>query len=1233
MRILLQKLTLFLIGCLFVHSSVLAKTIVFSGEENIRAGQGLPSDTVFSLAQDQLGFIWVGTPSGIGILDGYGASVYSIDNGALVANYSPGNIYIDKQDHIWVGTWGNGLYRVTDNRQSIFPFPQPIEGESLLAQQRIKTILKSTSDELWVGTFDNGLIHIGGDGSEANYKRQASPNRRLLHDRVWSVAEDHLKNIWVGTSNGLNKINSQTGAIENYFNDDQLSIANRLVRTILPIGDQLWVGTNLGIFRVHIDTGKVENMLPENIAPVAINKIKSDGRSGLWIATFNGLFHFDLLTERYSTFENGGNSYLASKDIQDILVTSDELLILATRFSGVVKLNTVPKTFKILSDPLAEAENKNHIFSIATDMNNRIWAGTNNGLVRYDVATSTRSLFDSVLAPFQVGRISAVLATDGGRTIWFGTSNNLYKYDVIENRLYEQGQLLEVDSLNHIQMMLEDTDGNIWIKVAHQGLFKLTRHGEIDHYHVDAEPEFRIPNDSVVEIKIGFNGDIWLITGDLTVMRKSHGNKRFQTFDLSLSPQADKIKLISTTFTVTKDKRLLIGTYSGLLVVKIETGESELLTVEQGLSSNDIRSVIEDEFNHYWIATGNGVSILNQVGDIERVLTQKDGLSSNALNLRSVFPCLERTFCFGTDSGINLVKPSKVIDLLKSAPVVITNVWINNVLQKEPVTGTDSLFLNLDSHYRNLRFQFGDIDHAPNAGTALYYKLQGFEENWNLSNISRIANYTNLAPGEYTFQVTANPQGFRENNKNAQVAINIIPPFWEQTHTQFVSAVTLLLIAIFLYRIRISQIRKTENRLNKLVDVRAENMAVLGAIGMEITRAVSFEEIFERLKHHLKSVLYAHKFMLGMVNESKTQLHFDLVIKKTQKLPGFTAPFTDAQHPAVWSFQEQHELIVTSKKELQNVLKHETFTEQNQDCESLACIPLKVDDAMIGVIMVQSNLVNAYGEYERQFLRTIAAYTAIALKNAQFYIQEKEQQLKRISWLENITHYLNHEMKNAILGAQTSLSMMSRKTDDQDLVKYIGRAKRSHEEMRNIMAAVSNTTSLEAAIMRADLRTISLSEVIQERTLEYKHIYKDVNLVTDIATDIVIRGNVDLMIQGLDKLVNNAIEHHKAGTNIIVSLKRHKNLARISVRNLGDPLPEDIEYIFGLFTSTKANASSGNYGMGLYIATLIADLHNGAITARPFDLMGAEGAIFEIDIPLYEMPFNQTDIHLVSGAG
>ncbi|XOV79912.1 MAG: two-component regulator propeller domain-containing protein [Aestuariibacter sp.] len=1204
---------LHLILCLIWTGIARAEPVYFNSENTLRVEEGLPSDTVFSLVQDELGFIWLGTPAGIGVLNGHEPALYHGKNGDEVSYYSPGNLYHDSNNVIWVGTWGHGVYQIAPNRKAVEPYlPELRVLDTRLGQIKVQAIYVSDIGDVWIGSFDKGLIRITSKQQVQHFYLNAAPKKQLSDNRVWNITEDQDGNIWVATSNGLNRIDISTQDVSHFLTSERYSVANRLVREVLAIGDYIWAGTNMGVFRIHKDSFDIEPITLQERQSFAVTRIKSDGDTGLWIATFNGLLHYDLLNNAFSTFNDGGFVYKASQDIRDILVTKDNLLLLATRTSGVITLNQAPLTFSIVTSESAVKDKKNHIFSIATDLLGHTWAGTNNGLIKYDLNTGQRLSLPDILSGFNQGRITATTNARNGREIWFGTSDNLYSYDVSSGELQAHRTLFSVDSINHIQRLIEDSQGNIWVTVSHQGIFKIAPDMSVQHYHQHGSGYFRLPSNNVVQLVESQWGDILLLVDDMTLLKMGSTSPAFETVEIKIADNILLNNLIATTIGSAENGSIWLGSYKGLIYLPSEGQVAKWLTIKDGLSNNDVRAIVADQVGQVWVSTANGVTMFNEAGKAKRIFTVKDGLSGNALNLRSAFNCHPAKLCFGSEKGINTVKIERIVDEAEIAKVAVTKIWVNNDLQQEPALGVNTMTLDLDNTQRNLRFKFTAIDHDPSSTTVLYYKLHGFDENWQIANISRIANYTNLEAGEYIFRVTTRPQRALSGEASANILVRIVPPFWLRPMTQFVAVVSILLLLAFSYRLRISQIRKNENKLNKLVAIRTENMAILGSIGMEITRATSFEEIFERLKHHLKIVLYRHKFMLGMVDEEHNQLDFNLVIHEAVKLPGFAIALSEVSHPAAWSYLHQKEVMVQRGEKAGHFIHHL----EEQGCASILCLPLKVDETKIGVIYVQSFYQESFGEYERQFLKTIAAYTAIAIKNAQFYQNEKELQLKRISWLENITHYLNHEMKNAILGAQTSLTMMTRKADDPSMMKYIERAGRSHEEMCNIMKAVSNTTSLEAAIMQAEMTEINQSQIVEQRLNEYRHIYRDVNIVAEVEADIGIIGNEDLLVQLLDKLVNNAIEHHTKGTAIIVKLVKVKNLSVLIVKNIGDELPEDTEFIFGLFTSTKANSHSGNFGMGLYIARLIAEFHKGKVVANAISDTEKHGAIFSFSMPM-----------------
>lgn len=1200
------------------HSS--AKNIRFSEMAQITISDGLPSNTVFSVKQDALGFIWTGTPSGVGILDGYDTTSFKHKDIPDLSLMSPGNVYLDKQNKLWIGTWGNGVKALNASRTALIDLSWT---EQRLSEERVQTIYQSDDNAIWVGTFDNGLFRLDQETQEIKSWRHipeerflansASEPNSLNHDRIWSVTEDEDNNIWVATSNGLNRFDYRREQFASFYNSDELSVADKLIRTLLVQGEHVWFGTNLGLFKLHRKSFEITKISPPDQDIVSVNRIANHSDKGLWIATFSGLYYYDLERGKFATF-SGQYGYLSQKDIRDVQVTNRDVLLLATRYSGMYKLNLRPKPVQQINNELYNEQNKLQIWEMSDDGKGNIWAGTNNGVIRFNLEEKRVVPLPTVLENAIGGLTLSVAFSNDKNWLWIGTVNRLYRYDIVSGELLSFNEKLGISQLNHIRLFVDSSD-NLWINSAHLGVFKISDGGSVAHYHNNASPPFKIPDNNIAQITEGGAGRIWIVSDNNELLSKENDEEYFTRLPLRLKPADSNANYIATSLHATKNGLVYIGTYSGLFKISANTGDVQRLTISNGLANDEIRGVASDWLGNLWVSTGTGITQISADGVDYRSFGLIDGLNSPSMNLRSIFQCTETMMCFGSSAGINYIEEDKAWEPIHNEDIIISNLWINQEKQDYPSTGDNYLNLLLESDQRNIKLQFGKIDHRPGAIHDLYYRLIGFDDQWYASDVSRIANYTNLLPGNYVFEVTDSPTHYRVHS-SARAVIKIIPPFWSRFWVQVTAGILVLGLMTLIYRTRISQIRSNEQKLNKLVEVRTQNMALLGDIGMEITRSLNFQEIFYNLQKHLKAILTEHDFMLGLQNEEKNALRFDLNISNTEKRSRHTINLSDQPNICVQSFKDGKERIINDARDKKNALEEGINLDLMKDYASCACLPLQLNGVAIGVIFVRSRSENAYTEYERQFLRTIAAYTAVALKNANFYQEQKQTHEKRITWLENITHYLNHEMKNSILGAQTSLNMLNRKIKDVELHKYVDRAEKSHKEMRSIMKAVSETTSLEASIMQTQSNEFDVSRVIEERIEDYEAIYPDAQIVGKVTPYIFINGSESLIIQCLDKLVNNAIEHHQSGTEIEVSVELAESNCLISVMNIGDPLPEKVEDMFQLFTSSKADARKGNFGMGLYVARLIADFHQGQLSAGPLQKGFLQGAKFEFRIPI-----------------
>jgi len=226
---------------------------------------------------------------------------------------------------------------------------------------------------------------------------------------------------------------------------------------------------------------------------------------------------------------------------------------------------------------------------------------------------------------------------------------------------------------------------------------------------------------------------------------------------------------------------------------------------------------------------------------------------------------------------------------------------------------------------------------------------------------------------------------------------------------------------------------------------------------------------------------------------------------------------------------------------------------------------------------------------------------------------------RRINWLENMAFFLHHELRNKIVGFRSTLDIIERKAGDIDLEKYLNRARKSSTLMNYLLQSIGNASDLEAALYTEIKLPLGLSILINEQVQEYAGSYPEHLFHSEIEPNIVVMGNHERIIQALDKLISNAVEHSNEGSPISIRLTSRDDQAMLEVINTGDVLPENQEEIFEVFVSSKLNRSE-NRGLGLFVVKLIVDSHSGDVSA--FALENEQGARFVITIPLYRKPYS-----------
>jgi len=217
-------------------------------------------------------------------------------------------------------------------------------------------------------------------------------------------------------------------------------------------------------------------------------------------------------------------------------------------------------------------------------------------------------------------------------------------------------------------------------------------------------------------------------------------------------------------------------------------------------------------------------------------------------------------------------------------------------------------------------------------------------------------------------------------------------------------------------------------------------------------------------------------------------------------------------------------------------------------------------------------------------------------------------------YLRTLASKLSHELRTPLTIVNSSLENLDHEQLSDEARRYTARARDGAARLRKILAAMSEASRVEELMQHADLESFDLGAALQIATDAYADIdsQRRFRFVSRI-TDGMFRGSPEMIVQLLDKLVDNAISFSEPQDEIVVELAADDESFLLSVTNPGPPLPDEMRsQLFDSMISVRQDGDAGEHlGLGLYIAKLIAAGHSGTITARNTH----DGVVFSVRLP------------------
>jgi ligand-binding sensor domain-containing protein len=746
------------------------------------AHEGMPHSLANAIAQTADGYLWTTSQEGLTRFDGASFTTYDHRQieGLVVSQFT--GLAVDRDGTLWAGTTNRGVIHVVGGQLRSFAW------ESGPQEQQVRVLVFDARGDLWIGMRDRGVVRIH-DGVMATV---LTTRDGLPSDDVRALRPTRDGSMWIGTFRGLVQW-TPGGLVRGPPALDGVAV-HALAQ---DDGGALWCATDKGLVRLR--DGSVERIAADRLSLSEVRQLLFDRDGNLWLGTRTGVARM--------TFDGQGGVQIERLPDPELLINAmfedaDRNLWIASD-RGLDRLSDGD----ILPMGAREGLADEPVGGIREDATGAMWVTTIGGLYR--------------IAPGQT--TAARIATDRGLyaiypesngDVWFGGRDGAVarwrdgKLTLLGHRDWER-----------VRSLTETAEG-LWLGTEH-GLFRL-RGDQLD---------------DAVEVLSGVwvraivadpDGSLWVATENGGLVHWRAGAR------VAIPPGGPPRNTAITAITLDTQGTMWIGT-DGAGLWRLRDDHWFVFTTREGMFDDRAWRIIDDGLGNLWLSSNRGIWRVSQqqfdaVAAGQRrsvnstVYGEADGMRDRECN-GVADPAGWRTkdgrLWFPTGKGLVIIDPAHLHER-KPPRALVDSVRVNG--QSQPTTGP--LVLPAGSP----RLEVGYTAPALRGPERLRfrYRLEGFDHQWNEAGAQRVAQYTNLRPGDYRFIVEA---GLDDQwGQDASIAMTLPPLFYETGWFSALAVLSLALAIVAVPLLRVRQLRRRARDLDKRVQEAIGELKVLSGL-------------------------------------------------------------------------------------------------------------------------------------------------------------------------------------------------------------------------------------------------------------------------------------------------------------------------------------------------------------------------------------------------------------------
>ena len=762
-----RKLLFFLSLALFSLAVKSQDLKQFSFRE-LTVNEGLSQNSVVSIAQDSIGYIWFATQDGLNKYDGRSFVYYDRQfEDVTRENYSHlGKIYADSFGDFWMYSQNDSIERYDYKNKSF---------KSLISFKKVNFIYRPNKEKLWISALNKGLFEV----DIKSKVRLPIFEKELKNKTVFDIIT-FSNGYLLATSDGIYQIENST--LIPKFNTKNIPVSS-----LTMLDNYIYAGTyGKGIFKYKIETEEEQlewsSLFPNNLN---VQDILIDSKSRLWIATYGkGVFLKDLKSNTIRHFEAQKEDPYALhyNDVLKIFEDNTGVIWFGTDGSGLSYYDETLSKFNVKTNKQIPANVNVDVIRAIEVSDNTIWLGTSgkglttlSRLNNQNIKTFTVSNSD-----LKSNRVMSLLLQNN--RLWIGHQGAGLQY-------FENNSFKTIPAFNEetIWKIAAKDQHYIWVATRNSGLFQFNiETTDIKNWNTNNS---NLKTNNIRTIAFSADGSIIFIgsedNGVYTLDVKSNSIKAIKGME-------DGIKSL-----LFDDHKLYVGTNgNGLKIWNITNNEIKHITKKDGLPNAVIYGILNDEEEHLWVSSNLGISKIDLKDSIPKITNYSnyDGLQAFEFNTGAYAKAEDGTLFFGGLEGLNWFIPSQIPQNLSQPKTVISTIELFNV----PIVEERSIFKYNEN---TLTFTFSSLQFSQPERNLYKYKLVPHDADWIENGNSNIAHYTNLAPNDYTFYVKSSNYDGVWNDNIAHFSFQIKEP-WYKTNLAYMLYLLLILFtfyAIFRY--------------------------------------------------------------------------------------------------------------------------------------------------------------------------------------------------------------------------------------------------------------------------------------------------------------------------------------------------------------------------------------------------------------------------------------------------